>query len=453
MRNLSQNVIALIICLLSACTAVDAAGPTRHVVIAFDDAISTDAYRAYLGNSRDKILQRISRLIERADSLPVGEADYVTAIGFVADTYAPDLGSGFAAPLTGDGRALSWLGGREFPSMFETGDKWYAQVYEQRRSNVKGDFYSLLTGAKEYTVGAARPPRDGLKANRLLIVQVTDNHYNGNDDYQKEFADFKKMGARTSADAFFDYRDRFYQNYRIKLLAADTLLRGAQNPYQLRLYEVMAGTAMSLQAGVDYPASLGLERVRGGYRIDFTASATTPDYDIDSLSLEVPTIDGRVLAAEITSADDAGGARSRRVELFIPHDAVDPDSIHAILSGWLHQRDDIYDAYVLSPDDASYPRLRTHITLNGRNEAKVFGMRLPDSMWWFYPSDIKMAAFVWEVILLLIVVGAVVFAIYRLNSRSLRYVPGHDEISLRHLELRSYDRADIRPKSKKTKKK
>ncbi len=450
MRILSLNVITFIACLLSVSVAAYASTPSRHIVIAFDDALSTDSYREYLRNSKGEILRRISRQIERTDGAAPGADDYITAVGFVADTWDADL-SEFAGILQGGAGPLSWRSGDELGSMF--GSDWYRLVYGQRHENVEGAPYSLLTGAKEYSVRASRPGDPDLKANRLLLVMVTDNHYNGGDDYQKEFADFKIMGARASADDFFGYRDKFHQNYRMRLLDEDILLRGAKNPYQLRLYEVMAGTAMSLQAGVDYPASLGLERVRGGYRIGFTANATTPEYDIDSLSLEVRTLDGSTLAADISVPDDADAARSRRVELFIPHDAVDPDSIHATLSGWLHQRDDIYDAYVLSPDDPSYPRLRTHITLSGRSEAKVFGMRLPDSMWWFYPSDIKMAAFVWEVILLLLVVAAVVYAIYRLNSRSLRYVPEHDEISLHHMELRRYDRPAAKTNVKKTKKK
>jgi len=412
-----------------------AAVPSRHIVIAFDNAISTDSYREYLYNNRNGILRRICRQIERADSLPPGPADYVSAVGFVADTYARDL-SGFAGIIVDAAGPVSWRDAAGLGSLFD--EDWYGHVYEQRRNNVQGDYYSLLTGAKEYSVGAARPESPDLKANRLLLVLVTDNHYNGGDDYQKEFHDFEVMGAQASAREFYAYRDKFNQNYRLRLLDEDILAYGALNPYQLRLYEVLAGTAMSLQAGVDYPASLGLERVRGGYRIGFIADATTPDYDIDSLALEVAALDGSVLQAEVSVPEGAEVNRTRRVELFIPYDAVDPDSIHATLSGWLHQRDDIYDAYVLSPDDSSYPRLRTHITLSGRNEAKVFGMRLPDSLWWFYPSDIKMAAFVWEVILLLIVVAAVVYAIYRLNRRSLRYVPANDEITLRHLELQHY---------------
>lgn len=447
MRILCLNLFILIAFLLSGRCAAYGAVPSRHIVIAFDDAISTDSYREYLRTHKAEILRRIGRQIERADSAAPGATDYVSAVGFVADTESPDL-SGFAGTLMADSGPLSWLPATQMAGMFE--DDWYPQVYEQRRDNVSGEYYSLLTGAKEYSVGAVRPGIRGLKANRLLLVLVTDNHYNGGDDYQKEFHDFKIMGAKASADEFFAYRDRFHQNYRLRLLDEDILARGASNPYQLRLYEVLAGTAMSLQAGVDYPASLGLERVRGGYRINFVAEATTAEYDIDSLSLEVATVDGGLLRAEVSVPDGSDPSRTRRVELFIPHDDVDPDNISATLSGWLHQRDDIYDAYVLSPDDASYPRLRTRLTLSGRSEAKVFGMPLPDSLWWFYPSDIKMAAFVWEVILLLLVVVAVVYAIYRLNRRSLRYVPEKDEISLRHLELRSY-RAPSKSKGKKKK--
>lgn len=451
MKPLYLNVITFVAFLLWSVPTMYASVPVRHVVVAFDDAISTESYRVYLKTSQEEILRRIVRQIERADGMPPGPSDYVTAVGFVADTYDADL-LGFAGVLRGDSGQLAWRSGDELTGMFD--NPWYDQVYNQRREDVQGDFYSLLTGAKEYSVGAARPPVALLKANRLLLVLVTDNHYNGGDDYQKEFQDFRIMGGRASADEFFAYRDLFHQHYRLRLLDEEILLRGAANPYQLRLYEVLAGTAMSLQAGVDYPASLGLERVRGGYRIRFTADATTPDYDIDSLALEVHTADGGVLVADVRAVEGADMSRRRRVELFIPHDAVNPDSIHATLSGWLHQRDDIYGAYVLSPDDKAYPRLRTRLTLNGRNEAKVFGMRLPDTMWWFYPSDIKMAAFVWEVVLLLLVVAAVVYALYRLNSRSLRYVPDPDEISLRHLELRRYDSpAASKSISGKTKKK
>lgn len=451
MKPLCLNVITFVACLLYAVSALYASVPVRHVVIAFDDAISTESYRVYLKTSQDEILRRIERQIERADGMPPGPGDYVTAVGFVADTHDTGLGE-FAGVLCGAGGPLAWRSGDELASMFDR--EWYDQVYNQRRKGVRGEYYSLLTGAKEYSVRAARPSVASFKANRLLLVLVTDNHYNGGDDYQKEFHDFRIMGARASADEFFAFRDLFHQHYRLRLLDEDILLRGAANPYQLRLYEVLAGTAMSLQAGVDYPASLGLERVRGGYRIAFTADATSPDYDIDSLALEVRTADGGVLVADVSADGDADVSRRRRVELFIPHDAVNPDSIQATLSGWLHQRDDIYGAYVMSPDDRSYPRLRVRLTLNGRNDAKVFGMRLPDSMWWFYPSDIKMAAFVWEVILLLLVVAAVVYVLYRLNGRSLRYVPQPDEISLRHLELQRYDSCPKgKPKSGKTKKK
>ncbi len=121
MRILSLNVITFIACLLSVSVAAYASTPSRHIVIAFDDALSTDSYREYLRNSKGEILRRISRQIERTDGAAPGADDYITAVGFVADTWDADL-SEFAGILQGGAGPLSWRSGDELGSMF--GSDW-----------------------------------------------------------------------------------------------------------------------------------------------------------------------------------------------------------------------------------------------------------------------------------------------------------------------------------------
>ena len=76
-------------------------------------------------------------------------------------------------------------------------------IVSQGRDYVGRGAFSLLTGAKAYALTTV-PSKDGKMVNRTYLLMVTDDNYNGNDDYNKEFSTlwYENPNCRLSKTAF-----------------------------------------------------------------------------------------------------------------------------------------------------------------------------------------------------------------------------------------------------------
>lgn len=400
----------------------------KHIIIAFDNALP-ETYKNYLLNSQATIITNADRLLKNHDAMPQ-TGDYVSVVNFAMGTDNASL-KDFAAPsIDSDSHEIAWREFNGWNNLFK--GNWDNIVYNQGINRTRGSRYSLLSGAKAFSIksllGKNNDGGNPEYANRTYLLLVSDDFHNGNDNFMKEFQVFKGMGARAEEREFRRMCNDFARNYIAELIAETPLATAGQLPYRLMLYEIRPSATTSLAGVVNYPASLNLKRVPGGYSMEFDAASVDNLYTLLKMQVDVVTTDGDT----ITCASDATTpGKPLHIDLRIDKDDLDPDNVPVTVRGWLLQNDSIYNAYLWNPYDSNASRLTTHATLRCDDKGSVFGIALPDSMWWFYRNDIRMAAFLWEVILVMLIVIAVVIVIIALNKRSLRYIPLNSEFSIR----------------------
>lgn len=265
-------------------------------------------------------------------------------------------------------------------------------------------------------------------ANRTYLLLVTDDYHNGNDNFIKEFQVFKSMGARVDEKEFREVCNEFSHNFLAELMDETTLATGGELPYRLMLYEIRPAATAALAGVVNYPASLNLKHVPGGYSMEFDASSAVDFYSLMKMEVETVTVKGDTVKG---SAAPIAPGRPLHFNFKLDKKDIDEDHVPVTVRAWLLQNDSIYDAYLLNPYDPHVSRLSSTGVLKCHDKGTVFGIPLPDAMWWFSRDDIRMAAFIWEVLFILILVVVVVITIIILNKRSLRYVPTNNEFSIR----------------------
>lgn len=398
----------------------------RHIILAFD-LVPDASYKTYRLQHSHDIFAGVLEMIGKYDSLPVNEKDRFSIVKYGIGVGNSNLEDFAKVVVTPKGRKLLWMPYSEVKK--ELSNNW-SSVINSDPGQIKGGAFSLLSGAKEYSLKAATP-KDTLTASKVILINVTDNYYNGADDYHKEFGELKGNGSPINPEEFYSFKEDFWQNYHLNQLGQKILLVNKRDaPFQLLYNEVTSATPMPLAGAVDFPPGLNFERIRGGYRIDVDAKAVQDVYDISDFNVGVVTVNGDTLWAEKTPIEGMEKRRGLHLSLKIPTNSVDPENVTAIVTGDLHQRDDIYDAYVLSHEDKHYPRLTQNISLSDTNHAKVFGMPLHDWLWWIFPNDLTKAALVWEVVLIFILIGAIIYVLFRLNKKTMIYVPENNEISM-----------------------
>ncbi|MDE6325678.1 MAG: hypothetical protein K2M02_05860 [Duncaniella sp.] len=401
----------------------------KHIIIAFDNALP-ETYKNYLLSSGQAIVNNADRLLQNHNAMPQ-TGDYVSVVNFAMGTDNASL-KDFATPsIDSDNHEIAWREFKDWSNVF-SGD-WESIVYNQGINRSRGSRYSLLSGAKAFSVGALFGKNKGndnnrVYANRTYLLLVSDDFHNGNDNFMKEFQVFKGMGARADEKEFRGVCNEFARNYIAELIAETPIATSGQLPYRLMLYEIRPAATTSLAGVVNYPASLNLKRVPGGYSMEFDAASVDNLYALLKLQVDVVTVAGDTITCV---ADATSDGEPLHIDLQVDKDDLDPDNVPVTVRGWLLQNDSIYNAYLWNPYDVHASRLTTHATLRCNDKGSVFGIALPDSMWWFYRDDIRMAAFLWEVIFVLLIVIAVVAVIIILNKRSLRYTPLNSEFSIR----------------------
>lgn len=400
----------------------------KHVVFAFDDALPS-AYMLQLLNGEANITMNAERLLKRNNVMP-SEADYISVINFGLGIDNKSL-KDFAAPSKDSKGDIAW---REFNGLGNLfGSQWKNLVYNQGVARSQGARFSLLSGAKAFVMESLKGKNvlnDSIRAyaNRTYLLLVTDDYHNGNDNFIKEFEVFKSMGARVNEKEFREVCNEFSHNFLAELMDETILATGGELPYRLMLYEIRPAATAALAGIVNYPASLNLKRVPGGYSMEFDASSAVDFYSLMKMEVETVTTNGDTVKG---SAAPIAPGQPLHFNLKLDKKEIDEDHVPVTVRAWLLQNDSIYDAYLLNPYDPHVSRLSSTGVLKCHDKGTVFGIPLPDAMWWFSRDDIRMAAFIWEVIFILILVIAVVITIIILNKRSLRYVPTNNEFSIR----------------------
>lgn len=382
------------------------------------------------------MLTHIDRIVNRKDDQLLKEDDYISVVTFGIGTENKNF-SQFAKPSISRGEPIVW---KRFTGWHNIFDNWNSQVLDTDPNRFKGDHFSLLTAAKPFSLAALKSPADSVAAERTFILMVTDDHYAGYDNYQKEFSGYKITGGKASEKEFSSMIKEYNSLYKESEIRRDTIGRGNGKPYVLILLEIMPTTMPSLYSILDIPASLNLHRTPGGYSIDFKASTVDDMYWLRDVEVRAHTDNGTLTV---------NSGESGEIDLLIPKDDVDPDNISVELNATVVQQDGIYNGMLASPDNPNTKRMSSTRTLSANSEGKIFGMPMPDVIWWWCRDDIAKAAFIWEVLLVLIGVIIVVLAVNLYNKKSTVYIPTNEEIGIRAIIVRN----DLVPSKKSRRKK
>lgn len=401
--------------------------PNAHVIVAVDNALPP-AYWNYLRLNQETIVSQLDKLVGKYCRLDT--SDYVSMVTFAIGVNDASFQE-FAKPaMMLNNKPLKWVRYSGFSKLFNSQSIRWEDAISEGTSRVTGDPYSMLTGAKQYTVNSVRLPRQGTigtAANRTLLAVITDDNYNGNDAYDKEFSIYKGMGGKASHKEFAGMIKDFHDNFNFIKFDQETILYPlTDKPYRIQLYEMRPALRPSVSSVVDYPASLNLHRVRGGYSIDFTASSVDSLYRLKKFRVEVMKTDGTSISNDFYP--NASGVN--HVTMHINYGDIEPEHVIVTVKAWLQQIDGIYNGCLLSPFDPSSKRLSATLNLSCTDEGLVLGIPLSDILWWWFPSDIKLAAFLWEMIIILLIVAAVVILLFYYNRKTSVYDVDNAEISI-----------------------
>ncbi len=388
----------------------------NHVIIAVDNVVPL--YEDVLCN-KSYMLSQMDKILRQDGDKLLSDGDYVSVVtfGLGAQNYNFDR---FVLPATLKGEPLVW---RDFTSWGEIFPNWSGQVLNKAEGRMIGAPYSMLSGAKPFIMSTVKSPDADKAAERTYMLMITDDHYNGNDNYRKEFADYRITGGCAPVEPFERQVNQYHSFFKEREVARTAISTSRALPYYLILLEIVPANIPSLNGIVDIPASLNIHRVPGGYGIGFKAKSVDDFYKFRNLKVTVNAPSGESLVGE---SDSEGN-----VDMVIPYGAVDPSDIRVDIDGEVLQKDGMYDGMLMSPGNANTPRMHTSRSISVQEDGKIFGAPMPDVMWWWARDDVKMAAFVWEVIIVLLVILLTIAAVGYYNKKSTVYTLGNDEIGIR----------------------
>lgn len=288
------------------------------------------------------------------------------------------------------------------------------------------DSFSMISGAKFFSFHSLYGKNNGKYSNKTYLLDINDEFFNGNDDYKNEFIkDYKGLGGILSFDSFkktiisvgqeyyFEHKDEFvvYENQNNKKI------------FKAILYEITP-KPVALNTIIDYPAYLGIHRVRSGYRIIFDYSNVTPDYNLRRL--EICSMQGREVFDTTVLTENKGS-----VLIDLDRSKIKGDTLKVLMRGWLEPIDTIYTGLILSPYDDNMKNLTVHLSIPLDNDPKIFGIiPLYDLMWWWYPNDIQSAIVIWDIILIMLLVVVICVFAYLIFNRLTKYVPRNNVIKI-----------------------
>lgn len=430
---------------------------THHVIIAFDDAFSSDKYKnilIYDGNTKDcryaenkqadslnglvsGVGGAIKKIIDECGLLK--EGDYFSIVNFC-------MGSGnlsfddFVQPAKlynfyGKDGGAAWCPFHSIDSLFPKNHiDWRKVVFDEGYNRaIPSEWdekknrpyrYSLLMGAKQYAVKLLKTNEN--RTNRVYLLMVTDDQYNGNDDFYSEINSLNNPNV--SKDKFIGDCREVAIYYRYEVVKEEIICkREYENgkDYKVMLLEVVPCFSTSLNSVIDFPANFGLHRKKSGYNLCFDYEGVDSMFHLERLSLTVRK-DGEV----ICSRTNGSGNGIFDMEL---SDVYPGDHISIDMSCWLSMKDPVYNGIIMSPKDNRYNRLNLVREIELQDDASVFGMPLKDDFWWFSYENVSRAALIWEMIIIAIGLLSLFAVLRRYVKIKSKYVPKDDDISINKL--------------------
>ena len=393
----------------------------KHVIVAIDTRPGF-----FVDSLKDSIL--MTKKLTNILSEIVNDSDYVS----VVDYGMPSNASSFNQYTTS---TVEWKTYGDFKKSLP--QAWNKIAYMKHYDGMT--LFSMLTGGKIYSflqMNELKKKNSEKASNKIYMLMLDDNQYNGNDDYNKEFQRYKEnnSGSRLTEREFRSTGIKVTKMYSFIWDREYTIAEKYDEKYYATLYEVVPNDRPSLPSAVVYPANLGLQRIRGGYELDFDYYSALPSYKVKKLSIEsiknAPNntdVDGIVFSENFIGKDG-------HVNIFIDSKRIGQKTLNVVMRVWLEKTDNIYSGLVLSPYDKDCENLTVAIELPLKDDAMILGLLpMPDLLWWWFPTNQSKAVLIWDVVFVLLFVAIVCFVAYRLLVLFSAYHPSNKKIKITHL--------------------
>lgn len=406
---------------------------THHVIFCFDQRVG--GFNKYL-NQDLSVKHWLMKMVSKNDSL-LKMGDFYSILTYEEGNLDCTL-KNFAQPAIRNSKELIWQTYRGAEDMFS--GNW--AILANGHATVDGQPYSLQTAAKSYCL--TRTQNDEHYANRTFLIMITDDAYNGNDDFNKEFYSMFNVSGEhmsdrerfNSLEAIFIskcrkvasyYRFDYIPEYE-HIFDTNWTDEGVLE-YKVMAFEVSPSSTFSLASVVDYPANLGLTRVRGGYLLDFSYYSSDSIYHINKFNVSIKNRLGDI------KEKYNGGEGSNHVCVKLHSSELNSDFVEVIIAGWLRQMDGLYNGLEMNPLSPDNNRLMARLYIPLKTETKILGIvPLYDCMWWWYPNDLTTAVRVWDIIIIVISIILICIIAYQIFNRITCYIPDNKKIKINRID-------------------
>ena len=295
--------------------------------------------------------------------------------------------------------------------------------------------YSLLTVARPYSLLKFKEQKNEILIDRTFLVLITDNRFNGNDNYKKELDDASPYGIRKNEavkKSIMANMNSIQQNYFYELIDEKSICY-YNNYYvskkgSMTLFEVIPlQQYFSVESVLDFPHTITATRTKDGYKAIFKVNQLdNPNYRFISSEAFLP-VDGY---------NEKRHVKLNQNEIFdIPESLVEQvgeDNISIDFRTWVQLIDNVYNHTILSPDGDKLQGaegLNRSIKIKLEEDAKILGfIPLTDGLYdiSFWTNDQSVAAATWGVIFILILLAVMIFSIWQ----STRYKSKRNDVKL-----------------------
>jgi len=242
---------------------------------------------------------------------------------------------------------------------------------------------------------------------------VTDYKYNGNDDFYGELKHVPRISTETKK-VIMNTIKNVQQNYFYKFIAEENISRYPRSGY-ISLFEVIPlQQYFSIESVLDFPHKLVATRTKDGYIAKFKINQLdNPNYRFISSEACMP-IEGY---NEIHSVN-----LGQELSFNFPDELVKQvgkDNISIDFRTWVQLIDNVYNHTILTPDGTKLQGsegLNRSIKVELEKDAEILGfIPLTDGLYniSFWTNNQSTAAATWGVIFILILLGVMIFIIWK----------------------------------------
>lgn len=403
--------------MISSAAAPNGAGGqqlTHHFIILFDELVPMhrNCAESEIARKSEQMLQSLGFDAER---------DYVSIGGYGLNLNDPDFDKFVTLYQDKQGKAIKW---RQVKDMAELRSltTWKPRV--SRWSGV-GNPGSMQSLAKQYGVMAVkRSENDTIVADETYVICITDEVINGSvDSYQQEWGNVSYYSPKfhTLRQGVFATVDGFTSWIEFDLVDHNYVITSTySNEYKVVAYRARPKREPAVGASVVLLTQV--RRSRGGYNVGFFYPAENANYRVSRVHFNDSLANDYALQV----SDDAQWVNLRP-------ESRDIDSL--VVAVDVHLIDGYYNGFRFSGLNPHYYGLKIKQKMMMFDEPKILGFfKMPNWMWWWFPSDIYTAVHVWDLIIVLILLIVVCYAFYKAFVRITTYKPSLKNIDITYMK-------------------